>query len=128
MDMIEHFTRLFAYDEWANQEALAGLRAAPTPVLVPEIVSSYFRRGAAVDGTAPTEAADASGLAGVHHRRMRRASAELPALWKNYLASRNEADLAHPAKYQNSKGETWSSRKDDILMHLITHSAYHRGR
>jgi uncharacterized damage-inducible protein DinB len=30
--------------------------------------------------------------------------------------------------YKNSQGETWSSRKDDILMHLITHGTYHRGQ
>lgn len=29
MDTVAHFTRLFAYDTWANQEVLAGLRAAP---------------------------------------------------------------------------------------------------
>ena len=57
-----------------------------------------------------------------------RQAAELPALWKNYLAASSEADLAKTVSYQNSKGETWSSRKDDILMHLITHSAYHRGQ
>jgi len=32
MDLIEHFTRLFAYDGWANQEVLAGLRASATPL------------------------------------------------------------------------------------------------
>ena len=57
-----------------------------------------------------------------------REAAELPVLWKNYLAGKSEADLAAPVTYQNSKGETWSSRKDEILMHLITHSAYHRGQ
>ena len=31
MDVVEHFNRLFAYDAWANQEVLAGLRAASTP-------------------------------------------------------------------------------------------------
>ena len=30
--------------------------------------------------------------------------------------------------YRNSQGETWSSRKDDILMHVVMHSAYHRGQ
>ena len=57
-----------------------------------------------------------------------RQAAELTVLWKNYLAGKSEADLAKPVSYQNSKGETWSNRKDDILMHLITHSAYHRGQ
>jgi len=28
----------------------------------------------------------------------------------------------------NSKGETWSSQVNDVLLHVITHSAYHRGQ
>jgi hypothetical protein len=32
MDVIEHFSRLFAYDAWANQEVLTCLRAARAPL------------------------------------------------------------------------------------------------
>ena len=31
-------------------------------------------------------------------------------------------------EYVNSKGEKWSSRADDILMHVVIHGAYHRGQ
>ncbi len=55
-------------------------------------------------------------------------AAELSQLWKNYLAPGREADLAKSVSYRNSKGENWSSRKDDILTHVVTHSAYHRGQ
>ena len=55
-------------------------------------------------------------------------AAELPALWKRYLAASSEVDLGRAFNYQNSRGEAWSSRKDDILMHLITHSTHHRGQ
>ena len=57
-----------------------------------------------------------------------RQAAELPVLWKTYLAGTSEAALARPISYQNSKGETWSSRKDDVLMHVIAHAVYHRGQ
>ena len=40
----------------------------------------------------------------------------------------NEAGLSHPVSYRNSKGENWTNRKDDILLHVIMHSAYHRGQ
>jgi uncharacterized damage-inducible protein DinB len=36
--------------------------------------------------------------------------------------------LARQINYVNSKGESWSSQVDDILLHVITHSAYHRGQ
>ena len=30
--------------------------------------------------------------------------------------------------YRNSKGEPWTSTVGDILTHVVTHSAYHRGQ
>ena len=48
--------------------------------------------------------------------------------WRHYLETSSEADLAKSVSYRNSKGETWRSRKDDILMHVVMHSAYHRGQ
>ena len=129
MDLIAHFTRLFAYDGWANQEVLKGLRAtAAMPPralkLMAHIFSSqhlWMERLEQKPQTLPVwpdftlDPCD-------------RQAVELPALWKSYLAGKSEADLAEPVRYQNSQGETWSSRKDDILMHLITHSVYHRGQ
>lgn len=129
MDVIEHYTRLFAYDGWANQEVLADLRTSATPPpraleLMAHIFSSqrlWMERLEQKPQTLPVwptftlEECD-------------RNATELSVLWKTYLANRSEADLAIPVSYQNSKGEPWSSRKDDILMHLITHSAYHRGQ
>ncbi len=128
MDLIEHFTRLFDYDGWANEEVLAGLRAsAPLPralELMAHIFSSqhlWIERLEQKPHSLPVwpkftiEECD-------------RQAADLPALWKNYLTHSSEADLAQLVSYRNSKGEPWSSRKDDILMHLIMHSAYHRGQ
>ncbi len=129
MDLTAHFTRLFAYDAWANQEVLSGLRSAATPppralILMAHIFSSqrlWMERLEQKPQTLPVwpeftlEQCD-------------RQAVELPVQWKSYLAGKSEADLAEPVSYQNSQGETWSSRKDDILMHLITHSAYHRGQ
>jgi uncharacterized damage-inducible protein DinB len=129
MDLIEHFARLFAYDGWANQEVLAGLRTAVTPLpraleLMAHIFSSerlWMERLEQKPQSLPV-------WPGFTIEECERQAAELPALWNLYLAGKSEAGLAEPVSYQNSKGETWSSRKDDILMHVITHSAYHRGQ
>jgi uncharacterized damage-inducible protein DinB len=37
-------------------------------------------------------------------------------------------NLHHVYTYQNSKGETFSSSLDEILTHLIIHSAHHRAQ
>ena len=53
---------------------------------------------------------------------------DLARLWRRYLEMSSEGDLADSVGYRNSQGEAWSSRKDDILMHVVMHSAYHRGQ
>jgi uncharacterized damage-inducible protein DinB len=52
----------------------------------------------------------------------------LPALWKQYLAASTEATLARTVNYKNSKGEPWDSRAEDVLLHVVMHSAHHRGQ
>ena len=129
MDLIEHFSRLFAYDGWANQEVLAGLRA----------VRDSTASGPEIDG--PHFSAERSGWSGSNRSRRpfrsglssqpRNANGKRPSYrhsGKNTWPPAAKPIWPRPVSYQNSKGETWSSRKDDILMHLITHSAYHRGQ
>jgi uncharacterized damage-inducible protein DinB len=51
-----------------------------------------------------------------------------PPSGKDHLNTLQEADLEGSVTYKNTKGEPWTSRADDILMHVIMHSAYHRGQ
>ena len=53
---------------------------------------------------------------------------ELGRLWREYLDGISADDLSHPVSYKNSKGEPWSSAVQDVLTHVIMHSAYHRGQ
>jgi uncharacterized damage-inducible protein DinB len=129
MNIVEHFARLFAYDAWANQEVLTGLRAVQLPParslrFIAHTLAAEHLWLERLEGSEPTlpvwpdfTAAELAKLA-----------ADLTQSWKTYLAARNEGDLEQPVSYRNSKGEAWSSRKDDILMHVVMHSAYHRGQ
>ncbi len=53
---------------------------------------------------------------------------QLPGLWRSYLTSLGEEGLSGSVAYLNTKGERFTSRKQDILMHVVMHSAYHRGQ
>jgi uncharacterized damage-inducible protein DinB len=55
-----------------------------------------------------------------------RQAEEIPLLWQEYF--RGLPDLEATVSYQNTIGESFSSRVEDILMHVYTHSAYHRGQ
>jgi len=129
MDVTEHLRRLFSYDDWANREVLAALRSAGNA------------SGRSIKLMAHIFAAERLWLERLEQKKQsvpvwpeftleqcEAQAAELPLLWKTYLEGRSEADLALTVSYKNSKGESWNSRKDDILLHVVTHSAYHRGQ
>jgi uncharacterized damage-inducible protein DinB len=129
MNAVDHFTRLFAYDAWANRAVLAVLRSAPEPParslkFIAHVLASerlWLERLEKQEQTLPVWPEFTREQCG-------NLADDLSQLWKRYLAASTEADLAHSVSYRNSKGEAWKSRKDDILTHVITHSAYHRGQ
>jgi uncharacterized damage-inducible protein DinB len=121
--------RLFSYDEWANREVLAGLRGAqnkaPRSLLwmahilaAEEVWLSRLRR----DGTKPAVWPEGS------LDDCDKVGASLGEAWRSLLSSASEEDLACPVDYTNSRGEAFSNSVGDILMHVVMHSAYHRGQ
>ena len=48
--------------------------------------------------------------------------------WESYLGAIDEQDLAASIKYANTQGQSFDSRRDDILQHVVAHGAYHRGQ
>ncbi len=129
MDTVKHFTRLFAYDTWANQETLASLRKSQAPP------------ARSLKFVAHILAAESLWLDRLEQKGQPRVvwpeftlqqcenlANDLARLWRRYLEMSSEGDLADSVGYRNSQGEAWSSRKDDILMHVVMHSAYHRGQ
>jgi uncharacterized damage-inducible protein DinB len=123
------FRRLFTYDAWANREVLAALQAAasrpPRSVqLIGHILSAerlWLERLHGDRQTLPV-------WPDFSLERCETQIAELATLWTSDLASSSEADLSLQVTYKNSKGEIWSSTRNDILTHVLMHSVYHRGQ
>jgi len=129
VDILDYLRRLFAYDDWANREVLSSLRAASNPPprslkLIAHILSAEGLWLARLKQQRPA-------LPVWPELALAQCEAEADALgasWRFYLEECRETDLSHQIRYVNSKGESWSSRVDDVLLHVITHSAYHRGQ
>jgi uncharacterized damage-inducible protein DinB len=127
--MLEHISNLFSYDDWANREVLGSLQALnPLPErsakLLAHILSAerlWLERLLVQKQTLPVW--PLSTLA-----QCKLEVDQLPGLWKNYLTALGEAGLARSLTYKNTKGESFSSQKQDILLHVVMHSAYHRGQ
>jgi len=121
--------RLFEYDDWANREISAALQNLENPPprsvrLLAHIVSAErlrLERLRLQKQTYPV-------WPDFSLEQCKLEIEELPKLWKQYLVSLKEGGLSRSLTYKNSKGESWTSQKQDILMHVILHSAYHRGQ
>jgi uncharacterized damage-inducible protein DinB len=121
--------RLFAYDDWANREALASLRAASSP---PPRAQKFL---------AHILAAESLWLARLKQETRQvvvwpdlslvecaRQIDELRGAWDDYLGALTPATVEESVHYTNTKGERWTNRVEDILLHVVMHSVYHRGQ
>jgi uncharacterized damage-inducible protein DinB len=52
---------------------------------------------------------------------------ELSRRWPEYLHAHSES-LDDRIGYTNSQGENWTNTVEEILTHVVIHSAYHRGQ
>ena len=127
------FLRMFAYDDWANRECLAAMRAvgsvsADTVGRMAHILSAQklwleriLRQPQSMPVWPTLTIEDCMALAD-----------EMSSAWQNHLtrlANRfAPGSLDDKVEYRNSKGEPWSSRVGNILTHVLFHSAYHRGQ
>lgn len=129
MDLLEHLRRQFAYDAWANREVLAGLRTsaqpAPRPLqLLSHILSAerlWLERIRKQPQTLPV-------WPDFTFEQCQSQIDGLAQMWREFLAQLPPAALAENVSYKNSKGEPWTSTVEDILTHVLLHSAYHRGQ
>lgn len=134
------FLRMFAYDHWANRECLRALRG-------PGSTTNNATRIPSPSSTAIVRRlAHVLSAEKLWLERIRKEKQSMPvwpsatidecaaladqmaAAWRNYLTKLGPDELDEKVEYRNSKGEAWSSRVEDVLMHVLMHSAYHRGQ
>ena len=129
MEFLVYLHKLYAYDHWANLEVARALQAASQPP------ARSVRLMAHVVGTEWTwrsrilpESKKVAVWPQLTVEEILQEVDELRPAWASYLGKLTPTRLAETAAYTNSKGEHFSSQLGDILMHVVIHSAYHRGQ
>ncbi len=130
MDELIKYHKLFDYDYWANSETLASLRTVPSGTEKPRktfnhVIGAQRIWMARFENPAPPLAQPwpdltleecASAIEDLHRR------------WKDVLDNVTPEKLAGDLAYRNLKGNEYKTPIQDVLMHLVLHSAYHRGQ
>lgn len=127
--MLGYLMKLVAHLEWADAATLRALETAPgtdtqaltvyTHVLGAEAVWLARIAGRTSDVAVwPTLSLEQSRALG--HRNV----SELKAL----LQSADEHSIDREIDYRNSAGQPFTSKVEDILLHVCLHGAYHRGQ
>jgi uncharacterized damage-inducible protein DinB len=128
MNLVDYLRRQFAYDRWANREVFRTIRADSSDErsmrLLAHILSAerlWLERITQQPQSMPVwPKADLA--------QCETQIAELASLWREFLKDANDSSLSHAISYKNSQGEPWTSTLQDILTHVLMHSAYHRGQ
>lgn len=130
MERLSRLRRLYAFDSWANREALASLQhldsaaAAPSVRLLAHIAATQALWLTRIRAEPPSVAVwpdlDLPGAA--------KLLADAERDWLGYLSQVSAAELARPVHYTNSKGDRWTNSVADILEHVLLHGHYHRGQ
>lgn len=129
MNTSEHFLRMFAYDSWANRQTLSAMQAAR--LVSPGTVGRMAHILAAEKLWLERLRGERQSLPvwpAVSIQDCRALADEMVNRWRDYLTLLPPDAFSAKIEYRNSKGEAWSSRVDDVLTHVLMHSAYHRGQ
>lgn len=129
MMMLVHLQRLFSYDTWANKEVLVSLQRIERPParsiqLLAHIVSAERLWLERIEVRPQTMPVWPSATLAQCEQEMEILSGRFQA----HLSAIGEEDLTRKIQYTNSKGESYLNEVQDILMHVVMHSVYHRGQ
>jgi uncharacterized damage-inducible protein DinB len=128
MDLLRHFARQFAYDEWANRETLAALRAAGSPAGLVAVMAHVVAAEVLWQARVRQEAPALAVWPALTPAQIETQVATAARAWQQLLNGLQANDYARPVAYTNSKGERHVSALSDILAHVVLHSTYHRGQ
>jgi len=125
----DYLRKLFAYNHWANREVVAGLRAVPDPpsrsvrLMAHVLGAELLWLNRLLPKQKPPEVWPEMTLP-----EATQFAEQMPPAWDKYLKELRPEGLSRAVTYRNSKGEQWTNTVEDILMHVVFHSAYHRGQ
>ena len=117
--MRDHFSELFDYDLWANQQWIAAIPNLPDPERAREVLTHILKAQYIWLTRCLSEESNTS-LTGDFEQD----AAHLHRAWKELV---RVADLNAYIAYNNLAGEPFMNLLSEIVAHVVNHGTYHRG-
>ncbi len=129
MEKLKHYRRLFKYDALANREAFMNLKKSDNPparalTFMAHIIAAKLLWLKRITGEPQSMAVWPE----LTVEQCETHLATITPLWQDFLDTLTPEGVARAVAYTNTKGETFYTPVEDILMHVVVHAAYHRGQ
>ena len=128
VNLAEYLRRQFAYDAWANREVVAAMRSAGATGRSKQLMSHIFAAERVWIERLTQQEQSVPVWPEWDMNRLDLEATDMSRRWEEYLDQRADSNLDQSIHYKNTKGQQWSSTVIDVLTHVLTHSAYHRGQ
>ena len=129
--MNAYFTRLYAYNEWANLQLLDLLQPHPAQ-LTEEIfiaLSHYLAAQEIWISRIQGRPANVKGVWEIYDLpTCEKLAADTAAAWNSYVPTMTTEDYYRKIAYKNTKGDYYETPVIDIMAHCVNHATYHRAQ
>lgn len=129
--MLDHLRKLFSHMIWADDCVLAAIRSAPTEKVSEECLDLYAHLIASesvwlarMQGEPPESAVWPK----LSIDEIAAMSEKTRVAYQAFIASLVGPVAAQAIHYTNSAGQNFTTRIEDILLHVVLHGSYHRGQ
>lgn len=126
--MKTYFLKLYQYNQWANQRVFESLvkqkvSDEKTLTIMSHVVSALFIWLSRIEGKSPA----AYPLWKQYSlQELAKMNEEITGRWLNFVEA-NE-DFNRVLVYNNYVGDPYKNNVEQIMIHLVNHSTYHRGQ
>ncbi|MEQ8304143.1 MAG: DinB family protein [Cyclobacteriaceae bacterium] len=126
--MKKYFLKLYQYNEWANKRVLDGLKRQNVDKeeilkIMSHVISALFIWLSRIEGKSPA----GYPLWKVYPlHELDRMNEEITKRWLDFV--QNHEDFNWEMSYHNYVGDPYTNNVEQIMIHLVNHSSYHRAQ
>lgn len=128
MDPVSCIRKLFQYDHWGNHESLNALSSASSESALKIFAHIVGAQRVWLSRLEPQAGSAPEPWPSLSLEDCKAAVENLHERWTAFLGSLSLEQLGKNVSYRNSKGTEFKTPLEDVLQHVVIHSAYHRGQ